>query len=486
MNLEDYTQYDAMGLAQLVQQKQVSARELADLAAQAIAKVNPHINAVIETYSDRIEDLDENSLHDGPFKGVPYLIKDVTGHLKGRKIEFGSRLCEGMICQQDSNYGSLLKKAGFNIIGRTNTPEYSMAGTTENALYGNTSTPWKKGYSAGGSSGGGGAAVSAGIVPITDGSDIGGSIRIPASLCGVVGLKPSRGRISMGPLREEGGYGLSMMFGQHKSIRDVAAYLDCLSIPQSGDPYVIPKPEQSYLNLSTEPISGLKIGYSTSPLMDAPVDPQIAEAVTKTARLLSDAGHHVTEESPVFDHENASIKLIDVWFAGFDRLLETYAENLGRVIGPETLEPVTLKVYEYAKSISLHRFLDALEFINKARREMAVYFDKYDVWLSPTSAQVAEPHGLYHQGLEDLTPQEFIRHADRPVQFSFPHNLMGTPAISLPLAMHSTGLPIGVQLGSRPATEHVLIQLASMLEATLPWKDRKPFYHAANPLSTED
>ena len=480
MRLDEYAQYDALGLAELISTKQLTITEVAQLAAEAIALTNQDVNAVIEVYPDRIENLSDDMLADGPFKGVPYVIKDVTGHLKGRKIEFGSRLCEGMICQQDSHYGQMLKKSGLNIIGRSNTPEYSLAGTTENALYGNTSTPWRKGYSAGGSSGGGAAAVAAGMVPISDGSDIGGSIRIPASLCGVVGLKPSRGRVSMGPLREEGGYGLAMMFGQHKSIRDVATYLDCLSQPQPGDPYIIPKPDQTYSSFITKPSADLKIGFSTAPLMNAPVDPEVTNTVEKVARTLSDMGHHVTEESPVFDHEAASVKLLDVWFAGFDKTLEGYANQLGRTIGLHTLEPVTLKVYEYSKSVDLQRFLDALRFINESRRKISEYFVKYDIWLSPTTAQVAEPHGRYNQGLENLSAEDYIRHTDRPIQFTFPHNLMGTPAISLPLGMHSNGLPIGVQLGAGPANEHILIQLSTMLETALPWYDRVPPLHISS------
>ena len=214
MKLAEYASYDALGLAALVASKQVSPTELAATAAAAIGAINPALNAVVETYPDRIETLDERSLGNGPFRGVPFLIKDVFGHEAGRKIEFGSRLCRGMIVQQDTHLCELFRAAGVNIIGRSAAPEYSMSGTTEGALYGNTCTPWRAGYSAGGSTGGGMAAVIAGIVPIAHGSDIGGSIRIPASFCGGVGLKPSRGRISFGPMIDETGYGLAQNFVQ--------------------------------------------------------------------------------------------------------------------------------------------------------------------------------------------------------------------------------------------------------------------------------
>src|SRR5882757_4692927 len=250
MKLTEYARYDALGLAKLVADGEVMPRELAALAARAIAAVNPELNAVVETYADRLESLDERTLGAGPFRGVPFLIKDVFGHEAGRKIEFGSRLCRGMVAEQDTAYCRLVKAAGVNIIGRSAAPEYSMAGTTEGALYGNTSTPWRKGYSAGGSTGGGTAAVVAGIVPLAHGSDIGGSIRIPASFCGGVGLKPSRGRVSFAPMIDEGGYGLAQNFVQTKTVRDAAAMLDCLAVPQPGDPFVIPKPAQTYASLA--------------------------------------------------------------------------------------------------------------------------------------------------------------------------------------------------------------------------------------------
>src|SRR5512132_3069287 len=212
MKLEEYASHDALGLAALVANKQVTPSELAATAAAAIAAVNPAINAVVETYPDRIDTLDERRLSNGPFRGVPFLMKDVFGHEAGRKIEFGSRLCRGMIVQQDTHYYELVRASGVNVLGRSAAPEYSMAGTTEGALYGNTCTPWRASYSAGGSTGGGMAAVIAGVVPIARGSDIGGSIRIPASFCGGVGLKPSRGRISFGPMIDETGYGLAQNF----------------------------------------------------------------------------------------------------------------------------------------------------------------------------------------------------------------------------------------------------------------------------------
>jgi amidase len=473
MRVSEYARYDATGLAALVARREVSPKELARMAAEAIAALNPKINAVVELYADRIETLDEATLGNGPFHGVPFLIKDIAGHLDGRKVEFGSRLCEGLVTRDgDTHVGRLFKEAGLNIIGRSNAPEYSMSGATENALYGNTSTPWREGYCAGGSTGGGGAAVGAGMVPMAHGSDIAGSIRIPASLCGGVGLKPSRGRVSAGPKIDEGGWGLAANFAQTKSIRDTAALLDCMAIPQPGDPFLIPKPAESYAALIQRDPPKLRIGWSAKPLNDRPVDPEIAAAVARTAKLLAGMGHAVEEDHPDYDGEDAAQHMLDVWFFDFPKRIDSYAAQTGRKPGPDTLEPVTLKIYEYAKTITTTQFLTAHGALNMMRRKLGPYFQRHDLWLSPTTAAVAEPHGLYNLGRTDLSPQAYMAHIFRQIQFCFPHNVMGTPAISLPLAMHSSGLPIGVQLGGRPSEEHLVLQVAAVLEREMAWGHR--------------
>jgi amidase len=386
-----------------------------------------------------------------------------------------------MVAQQDTHYCELLRKAGVNIIGRSAAPEYSMAGTTETALYGKTSTPWRPGYSAGGSTGGGMAAVIAGIVPIAHGSDIGGSIRIPASFCGGVGLKPSRGRISYGPMVDENGYGLAQNFVQTKSVRDAAAMLDCLAVPQQGDPFVIPRPAASYAQMARERGPRLRIGYSSHALMGFPVDAEVAAAVERTARRLADMGHHVEEHHVAgFDGLAALRSMMDVWFFGFDLRLAGYAKQSGHAIGPDTLEPAIYNIYEYARTMKPAQFLGAMAALNAARRTLGAYFTKFDVWLSPTTPRVSEPFGNYNLGRNDVSFEELPEKIFRPVcQFTLPHNIMGTPAISLPLAMHAGGLPIGVQLAAGPANEHLLLQLAAGLEEAEPWSDRLPPLHVA-------
>jgi amidase len=479
MKLEEYARHDALGLAELVAKGEVSPRELAETAARAINVANPSVNAVVETYPDRIEGIDESSLAMGPFRGVPFLIKDVAGHEKGRKIEFGSRLCKDMVATQDSHLAELFRASGLNIIGRSNAPEFSVAGTTENALYGNTSTPWRQGYSAGGSTGGGMAAVIAGMVPVAHGSDIGGSIRIPASWCGGVGLKPSRGRISAGPMRDEGGFGLSMNFVQARSIRDCAAMLDCLAKPQTGDPFLIPRPETSYAEGVGQRQPPLKIGFTVTPTMSAPVDAEVRQAVLRAAKTLGDMGHQVSEVAADFDSEEAALQMCNVWFFGIDQQLEELAARTGHTISPDTLESITMLIYEHAKRLDARAFFGGMAYMNTARRRLGRIFVEHDIWLTPTTALVSEPHGLYHQGLTGVSLQDWIINAEKPLQFTFPHNIMGTPAVSVPLAMHSSGLPIGVQLGARPAHEHQVLGLAALLEEELPWRNRVPPLHVS-------
>lgn len=479
MNLEEYSRYDALGLAQLVQKRKVSPRELAQTALKAIEAVNPKLKAVIEIYDDRIAKLDAKTLGRGPFRGVPFLIKDVGPHLKGRKTEFCSRLCQGLTGEVDSNFATLLKASGLNIMGRTNTPEFSMASSSENLLYGNTSTPWKLGYSACGSTGGGAAAVAAGIVPMAHGSDIGGSIRGPAAWCGGIGLKPSRGRISSGPLYDEWGFGMAMNFVQTRSMRDTATMLDCVAIPQPGDPFVIkpaPKPYVKYLRPSGRK---LKIAWSAKQLLDVPVDPEIAATVQKTAKALAKLGHKVSEAAPSIDLAALDRICLGIWFFGFDRRLDGYATRTGRKIGPDTLEAGTLRFYEFAKSVSQAAYLDALANMNTARRAIGAFFADYDVWLTPTTAQTGPKHGVLNMNV-DLPPLEFVTNEERYQQFLVPYNVTGQPAMSLPLGTHSNGLPIGVQVGARPGEDHLLIELGAELERAMPWRDRRPQIHVAN------
>jgi amidase len=464
MNLAEYASYDALGLAELVAKKQVSPKEL----------------SVVELYPDRIDGLDEKSLGNGPFRGVPFLIKDVFGHEKGRKIEFGSRLCEGMTVEVGTYFVDMLEASGVNILGRSAAPEYSMAATTESVMFGNTSNPWKQGYSAGGSSGGAQAAVLAGIVPFAHGSDIGGSIRIPASWCGGVGLKPSRMRVSVGPVVDEGGWGYSMNLVQAKTVRDAAAMLDCVSIPQPGDPFIIPKPDEPYASLAKKAPGKLRIGIVLDELVGVKVDPEVAAAVEAAGTALAAMGHIVEPAKADMGGRETLVATTDLFFFGFDSRLDSYGKRSGHKPGPDTLEPVIYSVYKAAKDITPARFIAAVNAANVARRKLGAFYTKYDIWLSPTTARVAEPWGRYHLSKPGVDWSSLIEELFKiPCQYTIPHNIMGTPAMSLPLAMHTTGVPIGVQIAAKPAADHLVLQLAAQLEQAMPWKARVPPLHVS-------
>jgi amidase len=479
MKLDEYVQHDAHGLAELVRTGQVSPRELALLALEAINAVNPQLNAVIEVYRDRIDDLDDNSLDQGPLRGVPFLMKDTGAFLAGRKTEWGSRLGQGHTADEDAFFVKLLRASGINILGRTNVPEFCISGTTENVLYGNTSTPWRQGYSAGGSTGGGAAAVAAGIVPMAHGSDIGGSIRIPAAWCGGVGLKPSRGRVSVGPALDEAGFGMAQHFVQTRTVRDAALMLDILGQPQPGDPYVIAQQEPSFKRQTAAEPGSQRIAFSARPLTSDPVNPEVADAVGKVAATLESMGHHVEEAAPPYDANGVLDAFQSLWFFGYHRVFDSLAAKLGREVGPDTLEPVTLAIYEASQCMDPYDFLDGLAYLNTVRRDFGVFFQNYDVWLTPTAAQPPEPHGLYHQNQPGLSAEEFIWLSERPVQFTIPYNVTGLPAISLPLAETKDHLPIGIQLGTRHAEEGRLLDLAFALEQALPWHHRVPPIHVS-------
>jgi amidase len=435
---------------------------------------------VVETYPDRIEMLDTRTLGNGPFRGVPFLIKDVFGHEKGRKIELGSRLCRGMVVETGTYFFDQLQAAGVNIIGRSKTPEFSMSPSTETVFYGNTTNPWKQGYSAGGSTGGGQAAVAAGIVPIAHGSDLGGSIRIPASWCGGVGLKPSRGRVSIGPAVDEVGFGFSINFIQARTIRDVATMLDCVCHPQIGDPFVIPKPAEPYAALAKQRASNLRIGLLLTELVGVKIDKEVVRGVEAAATKLAEMGHIVEPVTADLGGIDTFKALVELFFFAFDARLEGYSKQTGMKPGPNTLEPVILSIYEWSKTITPAKFMAALGIANVARRRFAKVFANCDVLLSPTTSRVAEPWGNYNLSKPGVTAANYIDEVFAiPCQFTLPHNLLGTPAISLPLAMHSSGVPIGVQLAGRAADDHLLLQLAAALEEAMPWAARVPPLHAS-------
>ncbi|MFO1090323.1 MAG: amidase [Hyphomicrobiales bacterium] len=477
LSAEEYAALDGVGLAALLRTGEVSIGEVTASARAAIERANPAVNAIIEVYEDRLAD-PEAGLINGPLKGVPFLVKDVTSHFGGRKLENGSRLCQEYVVPKDSYFARLVKATGVNLVGRSHTPEFSMALCADTVLYGATSNPWKGGYSTSGSSGGAAAAVASGMVPIAHASDLGGSTRGPAAWCGTVGLHPSRGRVSHGPSFDERGHGMAQSSVVTRTMRDTAVMLDVLATPQPGDPFVVRRPDRPYKDYLVGTDRRLRIGWSTAPLMDAPVDPEIAAAVEETARTLEALGHTVEESSPVFDLIAMDRMLTDLWYFQFDKYLDEVGARSGRRVGPDTVERATLRFYEFAKSRSVDAYFAAMEQLNVFRRQIGGWFETFDIWLSPTCAQVAQPNGVFGMNI-DVEPEAFLQHEQRPCQFMVWANVCGAPAISLPLALHSSGLPIGVQLAARPGYEEHLIGLGAELEQAMPWAQRIPALHVS-------
>lgn len=476
MNLEEYSRYDGIALAMLVARGEVSAEELSVVARAAIAAVNPTLNAVIDNFDEATES--RFSHHgDGKFNGVPFLMKDAEFHLAGMVTDHGSRLSQGLTAAENSHFGDALQQAGFCFLGRTNAPEFSMAGSSENALYGKTTNPWMEGKSAGGSSGGAGAAVAAGMVPIAHGSDTAGSIRSPASWCGVVGLKPSRGLVSCGPQDGEGFFGMTSHFVLTRTIRDTAAMLDILGQPKPGDPFIVERPGRSYANFVSSPLRPLRIGWSAAPLGGGDeIDQEIRAAVKATARALENLGHYV-EEAPIsIDLKRVDDICMALWCFGFDQFLDQMASAAGREVSVTNVEAGTWRYYEYAQTMDPLLFQKAHFELNRFRRDVGDFMSDYDLLLLPTTGILAADHGTFGMQV-DLTPDRFHWHELTKLQYLAPFNLTGQPALSLPLAVHTSGLPIGVQLVGHPSKDQIVLSVAAQLEAEMPWRSRLPPCH---------
>lgn len=480
MDLAEYSSYDGVALADLVKRRKVSPKELADLAVEATEKVNPKINAVIEIFEDRVDGLLGTETPSGPFAGVPFLMKDIGAGEAGRRQEFGSRLMAGNVVQRDAFLTARFKEAGLTLLGRTTTPEFALGASTESALCGPTRNPWNLERIAGGSSGGSAASVAAGIVPMAHGSDNGGSIRIPASACGLVGLKPSRGRVTLGPDIGDVWPGLLAEFLVSRTVRDTAAMLDAVSAPAPGDPFVIPQSVRPYTQEVAAPVRPMRIAWTADSWQpETTTDPEVVEAVQQVVAILEKAGHTLVEASPAFDYEAYFKTMVNVWAFGLYAGMDMFAAMTGRPITEETLEPVMLSFYEYSKTLQAGEMFTGEFALNGLRRAFGEFFTKYDVLLTPTLVKLPQPIGTYSKMRKDVDYVAFMRENDSVRNHPPAANVTGQPAISLPLGWSRSGLPIGVQFTARFAEEDTLIRLASWLEKETPWRDRIPPVHAS-------
>jgi amidase len=472
MKLEDYVRYDAVGLAGLVRAREVTARELAETALAAIAAVNPRINAVVETFPERAA----TATARGPLGGVPFLRKDILIQEEGGLSEFGSRLAAGLRMPSATELALRYAKAGLVTLGRTTTPEMAFNAATENVKDGPTRNPWNPERGAGGSSGGSAAIVAAGAVPAAHGNDGGGSIRIPAASCGLVGLKPTRGRVSLGPDHGTVLLGLVVEHVLTRTVRDSAAILDATHGASPGDPYVIPPPTRPFASEIGARVGRLRIAYTATSWTGASVDPAVAAAVDRAAALCADLGHEVVPAGPVIDAEAFGRATMNIWCGFLAMGIDALAGATGRTVGPDTVEASNLACYEYGKSLSAVDLYQADDVMNRVSRSVAPFFGTYDVLLTPTIAQRVAPVGasVLAANAAGLTAEKWVTQLFGYAPFTALFNTTGQPAVSLPLEQDADGVPIGIQFVGRYGQEALLFRLAASLEEARPWRDRRP------------
>ena len=476
MNLAEYADYDGTGLADLISKKEVTVQEVAELVLAGVKKINPKINAVIEIYDDRVEKANELLIPGKPLAGVPFFLKDLGAAEAGKLQEMGSRLAKGYIAATDAYLTTRFKEAGTIILGRTATPELGFAATTESILTGATRNPWDLNLIAGGSSGGSASAVAAGILPVAHAGDGGGSIRIPAACCGVIGLKPSRGRVTCGPDTDERLFGLVQEFVVSRSVRDTAVMLDAVSKPAAGDPFVITQTRQPYLKEVGAPAGRLQIAFAAESWTGVEVNPEIAGSVKNIARMCEDMGHYVEAARPQFDLGPYFSALGVLWNCSLSYACDRLAQKMGRPVDPHHLEPVTLEVYNNSRKISAADVIGAGMALNVTRRMVGEFFEKYDLLLTPTTAQLPVSIGTIDQN-QKIPLEQWYSGTSQFNAFTNLFNATGLPAISLPLCQSSAGLPVGMQFVAGFGKEDLLIRVASAFEEALPWADHKPPVH---------
>lgn len=475
MTLAEYAAHDGLGLAALVAAGTVTSRELCEAMLRAIELVNPRLNGVIETFPDRLPDQDAR--FDGPFGGVPFLIKDVPME-GGVRSEIGSQLARGFTLPHDQEVMRRFRTAGFVNLGRTTTSELALAASTVSRLTGATANPWDLSRSTAGSSGGAAAMVAAGVLPVAHAADGGGSIRNPASFCGLVGLKPSRGRISAAPDWGQCMSGLSVNFVLTRTVRDCAASLDAAAGAAPGDPYVIQASPQRYLDAIGTPPKRLRIALNRRVWSGLPLDPQVAAALDRTGTLLQSLGHTVEDASPEFDYEPYLNAQTTIWAAYTAQAIDDIARQTRQVPALDTLQSTTLAMYELGRRISAIDFIEADLRYNATTRQVARLFETYDLLVTPTCTVTPLPIAAADLDKPDATARDFFDQLAPIETFTALFNATGQPALSVPLMHSDDGLPIGMQLVGRSGADDVVLSLAAALEQAAPWTRRPPVFVA--------
>lgn len=468
--VETYTQSDALGLAELVRRGETSPAELVEVAVTVIERLNPGLNAVIHKLYDmgreRAGSIDRNA----PFAGVPFLLKELASSWEGAPNTSACRYLQNVVADSDSEVVRRIKAAGLVLVGKSNAPENGWSITTEPKLYGPTVNPWKADITAGGSSGGTAAAVAARMVPIGEASDGAGSIRIPASCCGLVGLKPSRGRVTLSPSGDFW-YGGAYFLCASRTVRDTAAYLDAVAGALPGEPYTPPSPGEPWLDLSARAPGKLRVAYSLAAPNGTPVDPQVKAAVEATARTLESLGHTVEEHDMPLDGNRAWKVYTDMTYVQTAALFDWLEPLIGRPVTPGDVEPTTWAIIERGRATSGIRHITDVEEIRQTARDIATDLHPYDLFVTPTLTQLPRPVGYY-----DMSETDIDRYNAKWTDsvFTFPFNMSGQPAISLPLAWSAENIPIGVQLVGRYGDEATVLAASAQLEEAMPWRDRRP------------
>jgi amidase len=472
VKMDELTSYDGIGLATLVRQKQVKAIELIDASIERMERYNPTLNAVVTPMYEEARTSASGKLMEGPFSGVPFLLKDLGAPCVGVRMTMGSALMRDFVPDHDNELVARLKRAGLIILGKTNTPELGILPTTEPRLFGPCRNPWNIHRTSGGSSGGAAAAVAARFVPMAHGNDGGGSIRIPASCCGLFGLKPTRARNPLGPDFGDIFSGLVADHALTLSVRDSAALLDATSGPADGDPYWAPPPARPFLQEVGADPGRLRIAFTTKTPTGMKVHDDCIHAVKDAAALCADLGHELVEASPEINGEMVTHAFMVIWSAGCAWTIDGMGLVTGKRPTPEQLEPLTWALYEMGRQQSASSYLLSLTFLQRVARGIAQFFKKYDLLLTPTLAEPPVPLGTFDSPPEN--PLQGLRRAEAFVPFTPICNATGQPAMSVPLYWNGDGLPVGVHFIGRFGDEATLFRLAGQLESARPWIGRCP------------
>jgi amidase len=460
-----YDALDGLGLAAAIRGGDVTAAEVVDAAIRRIEARDPALNAVVATRFDEARaDAASGTLPAGPFTGVPYLVKSLGAEVAGLPTSRGSRLFGGAVARSDSLAVARVRATGVAVLGMTNTPELGKNGTTEPVFHGPTRNPYDVRRSAGGSSGGSAAAVASGMVPIAHGNDGGGSIRIPASACGLFGLKPSRGRVPQAPQLDGFAYPVGCTHALTRTVRDSAALLDAAAGPAPGDPYPAAVNPRAFLDEVGADPGRLRIGVTVETARGITADPACVAAVERTAAVCEELGHDLTDAPFTYDVEAANHCLGAIMAVNVAHAVDARLAELGRALADDDIEPFTHLLCERGRAMTGVEVVEALHGIERAGRSVAPFFATYDLLLTPTM-----PITVPELGWADTTRPETMVHASAFNAFTGIFNTTGHPAMSVPAGLDADGLPVGVQFATRSGGEDLLVRLAAQLEAAMPW-----------------